>query len=824
MASLNLSSNGPSIQKAYQNVVSSTLLSGAPATHAQWAVYSVSAPLVNAFQPDGGNKESTLKVQSTGEGELVDLIEEFMDGRVQFAFLKVKDPNSGLPKSILIAWCGQGVPERVKGYFPNHLAAVAKTLYGYHVQITARSESDLSPDLILQKVSDASGSKYAGAPATSVSSQPIPPSTSSRSAFLPTQSSGGARSGGRQLPGMGPQEVDKDGWGADAPPITRTQLEKVPSAYQSTRVSLNGGPDASTRPQTTTSNVDKSREGIIGGGYQPVGKIDIAEIRKRAQEGGKTTDDRPHIVKGAYEPVGKVDIAALRAKSKGSSQSDPQEERQPSPAAQPASRPTQQLPSTDSERLTTMPKPKVGGSFGQKAAFSGTRAPQPAAFGLKPDAPPPPISGSASRTFADSSGKTPAQLWAENKAKAGGNSISPGLASPGVSAGALQDQKSGGEWKSGYVGKKWNSVDTNKTGRSATSAEGENDEEITDKGEVAPATGGIGALRDQFQATALAAPQPPPVNIASRPSQTSRAEQTGSTTAGLAPPAQPPRSPSPPTPTLSRDSSPVRIAMPVSRTAAVALEPPGDFASPPVPMESLSRVADREPESAVQDEDPDLGRGAAQHIAAAEPTLPPVSKTASSAATSKKQAVAQYDYDAAEDNEISLKEGETITEIDMVDESWWLGQNAQGQRGLFPATYVELEDAPTASTAAAPSGHQTTQHVKTPAATSAPAAAAPKGATATALYDYEAAEDNELSFEEGATITGVVSSTFFSGPPLTLLTIDRNSPIPTGGLAIITAKKGSSQPTTCSWTNEITTQDALSDRRAKCRGSLSLGT
>ncbi len=38
------------------------------------------------------------------EGELLDLIDEFSDGRIQFAFLKVKDPNTSLPKNVLIAW------------------------------------------------------------------------------------------------------------------------------------------------------------------------------------------------------------------------------------------------------------------------------------------------------------------------------------------------------------------------------------------------------------------------------------------------------------------------------------------------------------------------------------------------------------------------------------------------------------------------------------------------------------------------------------------------------------------------------------------------
>lgn len=63
------------------------------------------------------------------EGELTDLIDEFSEGRVQFAYVKVKDPNTGLPKNVLIAWCGEGVPERTKGYFTSHLSAVSKFLH-----------------------------------------------------------------------------------------------------------------------------------------------------------------------------------------------------------------------------------------------------------------------------------------------------------------------------------------------------------------------------------------------------------------------------------------------------------------------------------------------------------------------------------------------------------------------------------------------------------------------------------------------------------------------------------------------------------------------
>lgn len=68
MASLNLSINGPSIKSSYQGVVNSTLSKSDSPTYAQWALFTVQAPLLNAFQ-DGGAKESILKVETKG-GEL----------------------------------------------------------------------------------------------------------------------------------------------------------------------------------------------------------------------------------------------------------------------------------------------------------------------------------------------------------------------------------------------------------------------------------------------------------------------------------------------------------------------------------------------------------------------------------------------------------------------------------------------------------------------------------------------------------------------------------------------------------------------------------
>lgn len=69
MATLNLSTNGPSISKSYQSIINappSTGNASKSATYGQWVIFSVSAPLANAFKQDAGGKESVLKVQSTG--------------------------------------------------------------------------------------------------------------------------------------------------------------------------------------------------------------------------------------------------------------------------------------------------------------------------------------------------------------------------------------------------------------------------------------------------------------------------------------------------------------------------------------------------------------------------------------------------------------------------------------------------------------------------------------------------------------------------------------------------------------------------------------
>lgn len=55
-----------------------------------------------------------------------------------------------------------------------------------------------------------------------------------------------------------------------------------------------------------------------------------------------------------------------------------------------------------------------------------------------------------------------------------------------------------------------------------------------------------------------------------------------------------------------------------------------------------------------------------------------------------------YDYDAEEDNELTLREGEVIEQLEQVDPGWWEASSLNGKRGLFPCEFVENPPPPRA--------------------------------------------------------------------------------------------------------------------------------
>ncbi|XP_039658639.1 drebrin-like b isoform X4 [Perca fluviatilis] len=138
---VNLSKNGPALTAAFKEVVDEK-------SNTNWALFTYE-----------GNSND-IRLADKGDGGLEELVEELNSGKVMYAFCRVQDPNSGLPKYVLINWTGEGVKDARKGICANHVRSMADFLKGAHVTINARGDEDVEPEAIMQKVAKASGANY----------------------------------------------------------------------------------------------------------------------------------------------------------------------------------------------------------------------------------------------------------------------------------------------------------------------------------------------------------------------------------------------------------------------------------------------------------------------------------------------------------------------------------------------------------------------------------------------------------------------------------------------------------------------------------------
>ncbi|CAB1439576.1 unnamed protein product [Pleuronectes platessa] len=138
---VNLSKNGAALMAAYKEVVDGK-------TNTNWALFTY----------EGNSNE--IRLAEKGDGGLEEMVEELNSGKVMYAFCRVEDPNSGLPKYVLINWTGEGVKDTRKGFCANHVSSMANFLKGAHVTINARGDDDVEPQTILAKVSTASGANF----------------------------------------------------------------------------------------------------------------------------------------------------------------------------------------------------------------------------------------------------------------------------------------------------------------------------------------------------------------------------------------------------------------------------------------------------------------------------------------------------------------------------------------------------------------------------------------------------------------------------------------------------------------------------------------
>jgi len=139
MSYAHLDPNDPAVFEALQDVMN-------PKTSTNWVLFG--------YVP----KTARLKVVDQGDGDVSEITELVSDGKLMFAYLRKEMSETW--KFVLIAWCGDGVPANIKGFFPTHKeemeAFLRKNNFNYAAMISAREESDLDEAEIVKALNKTS--------------------------------------------------------------------------------------------------------------------------------------------------------------------------------------------------------------------------------------------------------------------------------------------------------------------------------------------------------------------------------------------------------------------------------------------------------------------------------------------------------------------------------------------------------------------------------------------------------------------------------------------------------------------------------------------
>ncbi|GAA99296.1 uncharacterized protein L969DRAFT_86526 [Mixia osmundae IAM 14324] len=616
-----LSLNDPALGPPYQSVIDGS---------SSWVVYGYEK---------GTNDLKVQAVSDDDTAELSDFVEEFTNGRMLYGLIRVTDPTTKLVKFVLVCWCGNGVPESKKGLFSTHSSTVAKFLRGYHVQIQARSEEDIEPDVIMKRVAQSGGSKYATA-----TSEPAP---AARAALgRPTTSA--------------------------YVPIGRPDIASLKSQ---TPV-----PPAPTTPNPPASNFASVPPPMPSSASRPTPNMAARPNPAPAVTGrfSSQADDTDFVPKAApgSSPAPSIPVAPRPAAPASTSASAPREDR-------PGAVGTSYTP-------VTLGKP---GKLGNRYPFGGGDQ--------HPDA-----SRYSSATIAAPAEKK--LTWSERQALA-----------------KQQDN------------------DQAATDAEVASAAHALPAPPAPAAPPAPPAPPLPASRPTYRQDENDDFETPSAPAVVPASQTMNLIEDGSPSAAMLPPPPPPPPPAPPAPPmagamlgasladqiadrekdeavdehemnkaklsqLALDTDQIDVAAAQSVKSPLAPSAPTATALYDYDAAEDNELTFREGDHITGIED--LGEGwFTGHLggvsgmfpsnyvelteAATEPAaLEPVAESVSLADEAGPPfAVAQYAYDAAEDNELTFDEGDRVTNIEFTDDSWWTGR-AHGKTGLFPSNYVQLEE------------------------------------------------------------------------------------------------------------------------------------
>ena len=675
---IDLGEYGHELEKDYKKVISSD-----PET--TWTIFGY----------DGSS--NAVKPKESGSGDLDEFVEAFDDSQIEYGFVRV-DFN-GINKIVLVGFCGENVSARRRLIFNSHLGAVAKQFSGHHIQITALSSDELSPEIILERVSAAAGSKY-------TNSTKKAPATKPR--YVKVDEGANEDDWGESAP-VDERELGSGGGGSYKSSAReellafRKESRPAPKAREAASKSAPKNDPTSDSEGAFDGDVEKETENGITGldsstSYQPVGKIDLKAIRAEGKN-SKFADARIEKIESSYKPVGKVDIKAIREQARKEKQLKAGREVDSTPAKpEKSNSPVKKTPAKAPASEEDDDWEKVSKSeFTSEATESQYSAPnRRAEYGVGSKPAPRPTSDEDEPQFTSLA----------DRMKAFQQSVSSAKPTPSRKAPDAE-----GSSKSGP-----------KVASKSASKNYEDSEEEEEEGPVSVAA--------QLAKARLSAKEE------------------------------------------SEDSNDLKSARQASygiKKEQPREEPEEEPAAPKAAVSTFAaRFAKKEPKEEpkedkfAEEEEPEEAPSPPRRVPQPPKEPSPPATIARAAEESEEDgddalsAVVIQDYVKDDDDEISLTVDELVSDIQKVDENWWIGKNAQGDVGLFPADYVKVAGENQAAKEPATSEEPIAD--EEPATTEESAAAADEDddgeKIAVALYRHEPSpeDEDELSLEENEKI------------------------------------------------------------------------
>ncbi|XP_073242831.1 uncharacterized protein [Porites lutea] len=107
------------------------------------------------------NPKKPIDLIGKGADELQGIVAQLKNDIVAYALLRVQDVVDGITtvKFVFITWVGENVKPMTKGKISTHKSTIEKAFHPAHVTIYANALGELSEDIVMSKVQNASGSK-----------------------------------------------------------------------------------------------------------------------------------------------------------------------------------------------------------------------------------------------------------------------------------------------------------------------------------------------------------------------------------------------------------------------------------------------------------------------------------------------------------------------------------------------------------------------------------------------------------------------------------------------------------------------------------------